>query len=175
VSVTALVGVGVFILLGFGEGEVSDPTALAFFGAGAVAVCAMILPGISGSLILLMLGMYSPVLAAVTDRDYGTVVIFTIGAVVGLALFSQLLHWALQRHHDLMLAGLIGLMAGSTRILWPWPGGVESPELGRPGEDWIAVAAAGLIGSVAVWLISRLAVASEAGVSRPPPASVLPD
>ena len=87
--------------------------------AGAIAICAMILPGVSGSFLLLMLGMYDNVLGAVTDRDLVSLGVFLVGAVVGLALFSQVLHLALQRHHDLVKAVLIGLMAGSVRVLWP--------------------------------------------------------
>lgn len=162
VALAVTVGIVLFLLLGFGEGQVSsDPSTLAFFGAGALAICAMILPGISGSLILLMLGMYAPVLAAVTDRDFGTIAIFALGAVIGLALFSQVLYWSLEHHHDNVLAALIGLMAGSTRILWPWPEGVASAELGAPGDDWVVVLVAGLVGAVAVSLLSRLAMTRD--------------
>lgn len=156
--IAALVAGVVFLLLGVGAGRVADqPALLVFFGAGALAICAMILPGISGSLILLMIGMYAPVLAAVTDRSYVTLAVFASGAIVGLALFSQILNWALENHHDTVLAALVGLMAGSTRVLWPWPDGVESPRLGAPETDWPAVVAALVIGAIAVYLITRLA------------------
>jgi putative membrane protein len=124
--VLVLIGVGIvtFWLLGFQSGPVSDPSYLAFFGAGAIAICAMILPGISGSFILLMLGMYGAVLDAVTERDLEALLIFMVGAVIGLALFSTGLGWLLDRHHDTVLAALIGLMVGSLRVLWPWPNGV---------------------------------------------------
>lgn len=166
VAIAAAVAVALFLALGLGESETgSDPSLLAFFGAGALAICAMILPGISGSLILLMLGMYSPVLGAVADRDFFTVGVVALGALVGLALFSQVLHWALERHHDNVLSALIGLMAGSTRILWPWPEGVESPELAAPGDDWAVVLASAVVGAAAVYLISRLANNKEAGAT----------
>ena len=113
-----------FWVLGFQSGPVSDPTLLAFFGAGAIAICAMILPGISGSFILLMLGMYGAVLNSVTERDATALLVFTIGAVIGLALFSTALGWLLDNHHATVLAALIGLMAGSLRVIWPWPNGV---------------------------------------------------
>lgn len=124
IALLVMVGVLTFWLLGFQSGPVSDPTLLAFFGAGAIAICAMILPGISGSFILLMLGMYGAVLGALTERELGSLVVFMIGAVIGLALFSSALGWLLERHHDTVLAALIGLMAGSLRVLWPWPNGV---------------------------------------------------
>ena len=121
------VGAFTFFVLGFQSGPVSDPSALAFFGAGAIAICAMILPGISGSFLLLMMGMYAAVLGAVHDRgsaDLLNLLIFFAGAVVGIALFSTALGWLIDRFHDRVLAVLIGLMLGSFRVLWPWPFGV---------------------------------------------------
>ena len=172
VVVTAVVGIALFAILGFGEADAGgEPSTLAYFAAGALAICAMILPGISGSLILLMLGMYTPVLAAVTDRDFATLAVVAAGAIVGLALFSQILHWALANYHDPVLAGLIGLMVGSTRILWPWPSGVEGAELGAPGEDWPAVLLAALIGAGAVFLISKLSGNGEPLSGNEEPAS----
>lgn len=167
--IAALVGVVVFVLLGLGESRVAGtPTLVAFFGAGALAICAMILPGISGSLILLMIGMYAPVLSALTGRSFITIGVFGLGALIGLALFSQLLNWALTHHHDVVLAGLIGLMAGSTRVLWPWPRGVESAGLDPPGGDWPAALVAAIIGAVAVYLISRLRPPENEVIQRLP-------
>jgi putative membrane protein len=119
-----VVAVGVFALLGLQNGPVADPSTLAWFGAGAVAICAMILPGISGSFLLLMLGMYAPVLAAVNDREIGHLAVFFVGLVLGLALFSNALGYLLDTARDLTMAALIGLMVGSMRVLWPWPNGV---------------------------------------------------
>ena len=113
-----------FVVLGFSGGAVVDPSPVAFFGAGAVAVCAWILPGISGAFLLLMLGMYPSVLGAVDDGIFGDLVMVAAGAVVGLALFSTILGYLLERHRDTVLAILVGLMAGSLRVLWPWPNGV---------------------------------------------------
>ncbi len=136
VLTATLVGAGTFVALGLsaGSAELAEPPLLAFLAAGAVAVCAMILPGISGSFLLVMLGMYAPVLAAVADADIGRVAVFALGAAVGLGLFSQVLHWALERFYDTLVAGLIGLMIGSVRVLWPWPRGVESTDLHAPTE-----------------------------------------
>ena len=146
-AVMAAVGAVTFVLLGFQSGPVSDPSLLAFFGAGAIAICAMILPGISGSFLLLMMGMYAAVLGAVHDRtasDLASLAVFAIGAVLGLALFSTALGWMLDRHHNRVLAVLIGLMMGSFRVLWPWPYGVgiisevEGESISGTGLEWPA-------------------------------------
>lgn len=169
--VAAAVGLGTFLLLGLGEETlVRDPPSLAFFGAGALAICAMILPGISGSLILLLIGMYAAVLDAVDQRELAVIGVFVAGAVVGLGIFSQVLHWALRKHHDVVLAGLAGLMGGSLRILWPWPEGVESAALAAPADDVLAVAVAGVVGFAAVFLVSQLAEKEDDRISEPQPA-----
>ncbi len=156
--IAAVVALTLFGLLGLRGAAIGpDPGLLVFFGGGALAICAMILPGISGSLILLMLGMYAPVLGAVTARSYPAVLAFALGAIVGLALFSQILHWALERHHDNVMASLVGLMAGSIRVLWPWPDGVSGPGLAMPGDDLSSVAAAFALGAIVVWGIASLA------------------
>lgn len=156
------VGAVLFIVLGAtGSETVADPGLLVFFGSGAVAVCAMILPGISGSLTLVLLGMYGAALGAVTSRDYASILALVAGAAVGLALFSQFLNWALDRHHDTVLAGMVGLLAGSLRILWPWPDGLESPALGAPGGEWPLAILAACIGALAVAAISRIANGSR--------------
>lgn len=171
VIIAAAVALVLFVLLGLGDDSVAqDPNLLVFFGAGALAICAMILPGISGSLILLLVGMYAAVLDAVNGRSFLVVGVFVLGAIVGLALFSQLLSWGLRRHHDAILAALIGLMSGSLRVLWPWPGGVESSGLAAPGEDWLTVLVAAAVGLGVVFLISRLAESQSDQVTEPLPA-----
>lgn len=136
-TILVIVAILTFLLLGVRGGtsddtvsQVADPALWAFFIAGAIAICAMILPGISGSFLLVTMGMYGPVLAAVSDRDLAIIVVFGLGCVIGLALFSQVLHWALVKHEPTIMAGLIGLMVGSVRVLWPWPSGLDSTELG---------------------------------------------
>ncbi len=123
-AIAGVVGVVAFAGLGLQSGAVEDPSLLVFFGAGMIAICAMILPGISGSFLLLMMGMYAPVLGAVTDRDLASLMAVALGATIGLALFSSLLGWMLHHHADPLLAAVIGLMIGSVRVLWPWPNGV---------------------------------------------------
>ena len=107
IALALMLGIGgaMFLLLGLRtDTEVADTAAeivtepwWIFFLAGAIAICAMILPGISGSFILVMLGMYTEVLGAVNDRDFTVLIAFMIGCVVGLALFSTLLNWLLER------------------------------------------------------------------------------
>ncbi|MFV0257864.1 MAG: DUF368 domain-containing protein [Acidimicrobiales bacterium] len=123
-TVMAVVGAITFVLLGFQSGLAVDPPLWAYFGSGAIAICAMILPGISGSFLLLMMGMYAPVLGAVHDRALVTLVVFALGAAIGLGFFSTGLRRLLDHYHDPVVAGLIGLMVGSLRVLWPWPNGV---------------------------------------------------
>ncbi|MEQ8516954.1 MAG: DUF368 domain-containing protein, partial [Chromatocurvus sp.] len=92
----------------------------ALFAAGFVAICAMILPGISGSFILVLLGMYGPVLAAVEGFDVLALGILGAGAVCGLLLFSRLLDWLLTHFHATCMALLTGFLIGSLLVVWPW-------------------------------------------------------
>jgi len=93
---------------------------LSLFFAGAIAICAMILPGISGSFILVLLGLYPVVLAAVKTLDIGILAIFAAGCLVGILSFARVLSWMLERWRDLTLAFLTGLMLGSLNKVWPW-------------------------------------------------------
>ncbi|OFA31924.1 DUF368 domain-containing protein [Glaciecola punicea] len=93
---------------------------LNFFIAGCIAICAMILPGISGSFILLLLGLYPAVLAAVKGFDVLMLACFAMGCVVGLLSFSHVLSALLRRFHDETLLFLTGLMLGTLGIIWPW-------------------------------------------------------
>lgn len=90
------------------------------FISGFIAICAMILPGISGSFVLVLLGKYQYVLSAVNNRDFVTLFLVAAGAGVGIVSFAQVLSWLFKRYHDLTVAVLIGLMAGSLRKIWPW-------------------------------------------------------
>ncbi len=97
-----------------------NSSSLFVFLAGAIAICAMILPGISGSFILVLLGAYKPVLEAVNNRDFKTILVFMAGAVVGLLTFSRLLKWLFKNHKNLTLAVLTGFIIGSLNKIWPW-------------------------------------------------------
>jgi len=111
--------VGAYFLVGAVPAQTPE-TWWFLFLSGALAICAMILPGISGAFILLILGKYQYVLAAVNNRDILTLAIVTAGAVLGLITFAQLLGWLFKRHHDLTVAVLTGFMLGSLRKIWPW-------------------------------------------------------
>ena len=155
IGTAAAVALVAFAVLGLRSGEISDPSSVFFFVAGAIAIIAMILPGISGSFILLMLGMYEAVLAAVNDRDLLVVGVFAVGAVIGLATFSTLLDRMLRDHHDTVMAGLIGLMAGSLRVLWPWPDGTDTANLAAPSEPLVPILLA-VTGFAVVMVIARV-------------------
>jgi len=117
--------IGIYLLVGLVPG--TTPNDLWFlFLSGAVAICAMILPGISGSFILVLMGKYQYILEAVNQRDFLVLIIVAAGACVGIAAFSRLLGWLLRKYHNLMVAFLTGLMLGSLRKIWPWKDTVES-------------------------------------------------
>ncbi|HIF9215848.1 TPA: DUF368 domain-containing protein [Photobacterium damselae] len=97
-----------------------DPTPVNIVIAGAIAICAMILPGISGSFILLLLGMYAPILGAAKSMDVVTLGLFAMGSVVGLLTFSHVLSWILRNYRDIALTFLTGLMIGTLGKIWPW-------------------------------------------------------
>lgn len=97
-----------------------EPTHTMVLLAGAVAICAMILPGISGSFILLLMGMYAPILAAVKDADVQVLGLFVLGCVVGITSFSRLLSWMFAHYKVVTLALLAGFMLGSLNKVWPW-------------------------------------------------------
>lgn len=153
-----------FIIVGLPSiGGSSDP--IAIFLTGAIAITAMILPGISGSLIMVLLGQYEIIINAVSNRDYFTIFVFAIGAIIGLALFVRLLTWLLKHYQFAVIATLIGVMAGSLRRIWPWQnedinGNVYNimPELNS--SLMIAVILT-LMGFVLVYILERIGIAKE--------------
>jgi putative membrane protein len=108
-----------YLITTLNPAETSDTNLFLFF-AGALAICAMILPGISGSFILVIIGAYSPVLEALNSRNLKMILIFGAGAVVGLLSFSKLLKWLFEKYHRLTLAVITGFMIGSLNKIWPW-------------------------------------------------------
>ena len=90
------------------------------FFSGALAVCAMILPGISGAFILVLLGSYKTILDAVHERNVTTIVVVAVGAVFGLLSFAKLLKWMFNNYKNITLAVLTGFILGSLNKIWPW-------------------------------------------------------
>jgi len=115
----AIGAVVAYLITTINPSETSDTNLFLFF-AGALAICAMILPGISGSFILVIIGAYAPVLEAINSRNLKTILIFGAGAVVGLLSFSKLLKWLFEKYHRLTLAVITGFMIGSLNKIWPW-------------------------------------------------------
>ncbi|WP_455496604.1 DUF368 domain-containing protein [Coprobacter sp.] len=103
------------------------PETLPFiFLCGAIAICAMILPGISGSFILLLLGKYEFIMNAVKSLDITIIIVFACGAAIGLVLFSNVLSFLLRKFHDITIALLTGFMLGSLNKVWPWKETLET-------------------------------------------------
>jgi putative membrane protein len=159
-----------------------EATPLFVFFSGMIAICAMILPGISGSFILLLLGMYTPIMLAIQGLQFLTLGLFGAGCVVGLLAFSRVLDWAFSHHRTTTLALLGGFMLGSLGKVWPWkyttayainrhggevplvqenvmPGNFEM----LTGQDSTLVAALGLmlLGVVLVLLMDRIGRANR--------------
>lgn len=111
--------VGAFVMVGLAPTETPDG-ALFLMLAGAIAVCALVLPGLSGSFMLVLLSKYDVALAAVTARDFGVIVPLLLGGVIGILSFARVMSYLLKRYHGPMLALLTGFVIGSLRKVWPF-------------------------------------------------------
>ena len=118
--VAALIGVGVAASIALGQAFTLETSLVGFFFAGMIAICAMVLPGISGSFLLLLMGMYQPVIAAVVDLDLLVLTVFFAGCLIGLLAFARVLKALLARYRVTTLSTLTGVLAGSLIALWPW-------------------------------------------------------
>lgn len=128
-TVVALIAsaLGAFFLVGLSPA--TTPEAAWFIVlSGALAICAMVLPGISGSFILLLMGKYAYVLDAVSDLNFTVIFLFGTGALVGLLSFVRLLSWLFDRYYNLTIALLTGFLLGSLRKIYPWKSGLISEE-----------------------------------------------
>lgn len=147
---------------------------------GTIAICAMILPGISGSFLLLMLGKYEYVTGAVknpfSSESLGIIAVFLVGAAVGITFFSRLLKWCLANFHNTTMAALMGCMIGGMRKIWPWKETLEQRMIGDKlhdlrtvnilpkefdGEVMLSIAMA-VVGFIAVLVLNRMAGAGNA-------------
>ena len=121
-------GVAGFLIVGLPMLNNPPKSVLYLLLCGAIAICAMVLPGISGSFILLLMGKYETILNMVHQlksqinvlQNFFGLAIFMAGVVLGLACFVRFLSWLLKKYHDLTVAVLIGFMIGSLRKVWPW-------------------------------------------------------
>ncbi|TDS13332.1 putative membrane protein [Maribacter caenipelagi] len=101
------------------------------FLSGAIAICAMVLPGISGSFILVLLGSYKTVLEAVNEKDFGIIITFAFGAAFGILSFARVLKWMFSNYKDATLAVLTGFILGSLNKIWPWKNIIEVIQIGK--------------------------------------------
>ncbi|MDA2813505.1 DUF368 domain-containing protein [Nocardiopsis sp. RSe5-2] len=154
-----------FVLIGLPPSEI-DPNPLIITAAAAVAVSALVLPGMSGSLILLTLGLYTSTMNAVNDRDMGYLGFFFLGALLGGALFVKLLQWVLEHHHHLAMVVMTGLLAGSLRALWPWQ--EEDRTFTAPTEVpfTVLLMAVGFVLVVAILLLERATRSRRGGAEE---------
>ncbi|MBZ8177173.1 DUF368 domain-containing protein [Corynebacterium poyangense] len=109
-----------FIGTSFTATPQDNPSLIVIFFAAAIAVCALVLPGVSGSLLLLALGLYAPVIGAVAEKNLLVMAVFAGGALCGIVVFIRFLGYVMTHHRTLTLAAMAGLMLGSLRALWPW-------------------------------------------------------
>lgn len=131
---------------------------------GMIAICAMILPGISGSFILLLLGKYSFLMNAISDFNIPILAVFGIGAIIGILSFSHLLSWLLSKFYTITLTFLSGLMIGALVKVWPWKitlnSGIDTPVLptSYPDDPHILIAiCAAVLGVLLVVVINTIA------------------
>jgi putative membrane protein len=117
--VTAVSAVFAFLLVGLRPAQTPETLWFVFL-SGMIAICAMILPGMSGAFILVLLGKYQFILNALTSFDLPVIITFIVGAATGIVAFSNVLRWLLNHYHDLTVAALVGFMLGSLREVWPW-------------------------------------------------------
>jgi putative membrane protein len=115
-----VLGVAFVVFVGLAPRSEMMDGSLGIFLAGFLAICAMILPGISGSFILVLLGMYSAVLLAAKNLDLAFLLLLASGAVAGLICFSRLLYWLLSEYRSNTIAVLTGFLFGSLTVVWPW-------------------------------------------------------
>ncbi|TDW28843.1 DUF368 domain-containing protein [Cryobacterium psychrophilum] len=176
IALALLAAAVTFALIGLPPaGEIDPPLILVAVSAG-FAVCALVLPGVSGSFLLLTLGMYAPTLEAVNDRDLTYLGAFVVGAVLGLGVFVSGLQWLFAHHHRVTLVVMTGLLLGSLRALWPWQG-AQNGLLAPSGDVGLAIAlfiaGAALVTALVVVegvLVRRRVLAEHAVVDEVPDA-----
>ena len=118
--VALLVGLAIAVGVLFLPHGSSNANPVFLIICGAAAISSMIIPGVSGSYVLLLLGNYTLVLGAIGDRDIGILLPFAIGCGLGLLLLSHILAWIFKNHHDIAVSLITGFVIGSLALIWPW-------------------------------------------------------
>ncbi|MCH9668894.1 MAG: DUF368 domain-containing protein [Actinomycetia bacterium] len=161
-AVGLVAAVFLFWLTGVPPANIADPSPIVIVLAAAVAICALVLPGVSGSFLLLSIGMYGATMSAVNNREFGYIALFGLGAAIGLASFVTLLRWLLANRARSTLVVITGLMVGSLRALWPW----QSPDrdLLAPAADISMVLLLFVAGFLAV--VGLIVIERRLGISE---------
>jgi len=134
VAIAGIIGIiASYYLTSMSPAQTSDSYWIIFL-SGAIAICAMILPGISGAFILLIMGKYQLVVGALGNLDYGIIAVFIAGCGFGILLFVRLISWLLHKYYNYAIAVLAGFMMGSLNKIWPWKQVIEF-RLNRHGEQ----------------------------------------
>ncbi|HVM29680.1 MAG TPA: DUF368 domain-containing protein [Candidatus Limnocylindrales bacterium] len=150
VLLVAVAAVAAFVVVGMPPREIESPPLPYVFVSAMVAICAMILPGVSGAFLLFVLGIYTASLEALRGFDVPYVAVFLAGAVIGLGSFARVLEWLLVHRHGMTMAALTGLMVGGMRALWPWQGADREMLMPPDTGSLVAMAALALVGFLGV-------------------------
>jgi putative membrane protein len=159
-GLAAIAALAAFWLTDLPRAAEASPEWWQIIGAAALAVCALALPGVSGSFLLLAMGFYAPTIAAVNDRDFGYLGLFVIGAIIGLGMFSKVLEYLLTNFKSITMVVMTGLMVGSLRALWPWQ--TESGTMTAPTSDVTSTVLVFVVGLVVVFGL----IAAEARLGK---------
>ncbi|MBV7296143.1 DUF368 domain-containing protein [Corynebacterium sp. TAE3-ERU12] len=151
ILISVFFAVAMLIVTAIPKSELTNPPLWVVFPAAMVAICALVLPGVSGSFFLLVIGLYAPTMSAVDDLNLAYLLTFAAGAATGLVLFVRLLERLLETHHAMTLAAMSGLLLGSLRALWPWQDGTGGAL--APGSDWPMALLLALVGAIVVGFV----------------------
>jgi putative membrane protein len=172
--VSLIIGIGIAIFISFLPPAQSNDSIWYIFLCGIVAVCSMILPGLSGSYILLLMGNYLLVLQAISGLNLSILIPLALGCIIGLIAFSRLLSFLFANYKDITIGLLTGFVVGSLMIIWPWKKThyeqITTDKMKAVGYDWLMpeinggfVLAVGLmiVGFVLVWGMEKAASQKE--------------
>ena len=163
--ITALVAAAASVAMLLRSPPAAGPDTLwALFGAGAIGIAALVLPGVSGAFILVLLGQYGRVIAAIASLDVVALLPFALGALVGLATIARLLDLLLRRAMDVTMAALLGVILASLQRVWPWTADIGT--VPRPSVPASAFGAEGWLPALAIAAIAFMAVLALDRASR---------